>query len=923
MGGVWRRVVDFLWWPPRRRELRKWVAWTILATGGLVAAWLLLAPSETTCRNKPLACGAGVNLATTLLVAVAVGVFWFRIRTRFKVTREYLSAVRSRPGDLLQTAPSAQELERVEPRRELYRRVAQETRQLPAHTIQAVEGDAGSGKTVALLGIAQYLARRGCVPVLVSLRGATMPLDFMALARQQFLRLVDNKLASDTDGDRLWRQLCGSELLVILADGLDEVTSADALLDSRSLLEFRPGDRAQAPVVVTSRPRALPERWRSSTFAIGQLGPDQVEHYLTDSLDAQRRSAIANRLDIARTPFYLTIVARLAGHGRLAEDLSPDSRTARRQVLDTYLDALADDGLGAGAALGEDEREAAVVAAGSLAYSLLLNETDGVAVDELSPAEQKLIRQDEDEQESPVRLIGRANELGLLRVRTFAGTPVIRFRHPILQAHLAARVMRSSGPLGNPQTWQRLAERARTEEAFLALQTYAARTSSDRVTGEAICSALLDGARTRRPGLRLPLTMCAAEVARECALADRVGDLCDAAEGAWPHASTAAKLTAVEALARLAPLEAGLSPDERRVHAMLWRFAADQPYAVEWKIVGHLGRSGSDGYHALEPLIGDVLGAFRRKLRRSPNDLRRDNPMLKVLAKFLPRMADLVALGDPRAASDSRESLARLVTIVGRLRGQQLGIEASLAQGFKEAGRYGGRSDVEGLIVTLIDNATFWFTRINAIHALTRRRLAAGEAPSGGVDVRQVLDDRALGDPHDYVQRAARLCRTALDDEPANAGRYIWDDESEAVAVASDNLHPDAHRLVGEMVVVLNMNEQLFGDDEARRERTQRAVGESDSVPRCLETEHSRHRMLGVDGDDPCADHADCPFHLCPYRPQLAPPTSAFREVSADFCRHERTLATGSPRRRRAHRRFWNEIEQRSAEAARSRAAAR
>src|SRR3712207_1851863 len=119
---------------------------------------------------------------------------------------------------LLPSAPTGADFRAMESREGLCRRIAHELRTLPPRSIQAIEGDAGSGKTVALIGLAHHLARRGCVPVLVSLRDASIPIDLTTLAKGQFLRDVDHRLTSDSDGDRLWRQLCRSKRLVILAD---------------------------------------------------------------------------------------------------------------------------------------------------------------------------------------------------------------------------------------------------------------------------------------------------------------------------------------------------------------------------------------------------------------------------------------------------------------------------------------------------------------------------------------------------------------------------------------------------------------------------------------------------------------------------------------------------------------------------------
>lgn len=920
-----RRVVEFLEWPPRRRELLRWVGWIVALIGAVVLLYVVAAPSEQTCRDQPLRCGVEVNLVTTIAVAGVVGVFWFWLRTRLRVTRIYLNDMRARPEALLETAPPAHKLERMEPPEDLNDRIARELRHLPALNLQVIEGDAGSGKTVALLKLADHLARRGCVPVLVSLRGATMPLDFMVLAQRQFLRVIDHRLASDSDGDRLWRQLCRSRLLVILADGLDDIVAGEAVLDSQSLFAFRPDDRHQIPVVLACRRRTLPEEWRASVFGIGaredpQLTEEQVTRYLhtTAELDTRTGGELARQLELGRTPLYIDVVARMAEkEGALPSSLPDDVRAARRVILDAFVDALAADGLGHGGRMDDEERHAAIEAAGRLAFSLLLSNEDGVPISDLERHGKSLLRRSPAEDETPVRVVARAKELGLLRIRRFGETTTARFRHPILQAHLAARAMDSLGRLedGRP-AWAHLAAVAKTEEAFLTLQTYAARTS-DSGLGEEMCAVLLEGARTRPKGLRVSLSMCAAEVARECRLKSAVPEICKAATDGWPHASPSAKLLAVEALVRLGDFELEEPPSEPLVPTTLWHLAGEQPHLVEWRLVRAISGFGEKGYTALSDEIHERLADIGGHLERNPGATEGDRvldrayPTLKVLGKFLPRLTD--------EAPEARGALGRLVEIVELLRGRKLGIEASLGQGFKEAARCGDRADTDELIIALAGSAKFWFTRINAIQALTRRAVRSPPDHKSGADpVRAALTHRAAHDAHPYVRRSASLCLRALD-KPADVDRYVWDDESEAVAVASDGLSADAHRLLGQIVLLLNMNEQRFPETERRLEPTQKAVGERSSLPYCLGKESDRERLLLRAGDDPCPQNFRCTFRLCPYRPGFAPLDSAYRELSADFCRHERSLARALSRRRAREHRFWQEIEQRSRAAAVSR----
>jgi hypothetical protein len=902
-------------WPPRVKELARWTVGTLLVAGLAVGAYLYVKPSETDCSNNTLTCGVLVNFGTTIGIAVVVGIFWFRFRTRLRVTHHYVRAVRKRPDTLLDQAPQARQLANMEPRTDLNRRVMQELRHLPAMGLQVIEGDAGSGKTVALLKLGAHLARRGCVPVLVSLRGAALPLDFMALAQEQFLRAVNRHLPSDTDGDRLWRQLCRNRLLVVLADGLDEVVSTSVLLEPKSLFAFTPSDKRQLPVVVTSRPRTLPEEWRTSVFGIGEgddqeLSEKQVVRYLqkTAGLDPDSGAVLARRLELGRTPFYLEVVKRLGRRAlpdRLPDD---DNRAARRALLDRFVEQLCETGLERGGALTRDDREAAVKAAGRLAFNLLLKREDSVLVAHTGRN----------------RAIANATELGLFRIRGFGETAQIRFGHPILQAHLAAGAMGSlvHRREGRP-AWEYLAARAETEEAFLALQTYAAQ--ADREVGVDIRIALVERANELRDrkALRVPISMCAAEVARESGDSGGVPDICAAVTSGWPDASPPAKLLAIDALSRLAFLEAGQSPGERKVQRMLWRLAKKQPYLVEWRLVRAIADCAADGYDALEGQIKELVCQVSSYLKDNPKARDDDpvledaDPALKVLAKFLPRLCDeAAAAGSDEKAKAARHDLEDLVKLVGRLDGRRLGVEASLAQGFKEAALHGDRADVDALIIALSRQATFWFSRINVLQALALRNAQHHSPHRGTSEVRKAVE-RAQRDPHPFVQRAARLCLAALD-SPAQVRHYVWEDEVEVVAVASGGLSREAHRLVADIVLLLNMNEQLFGQDKEskkRLRRTQKDVGELDDLPHCLGGTFARNRLLKP-GDDVCRKDGRCSFRLCPYRPDRAPASSAYREFSADFCREERPLRAGLVRRLARNGHFWRTVETRSREAA-------
>ena len=82
-----------------------------------------------------------------------------------------------------------------------------------------VIGSVGTGKTALLVRLTQLLAERHLVPIAVRLRDAQEGLDFGELARKRFVADADRALRSDSEGERVWRQLVKDDRIVVLADG--------------------------------------------------------------------------------------------------------------------------------------------------------------------------------------------------------------------------------------------------------------------------------------------------------------------------------------------------------------------------------------------------------------------------------------------------------------------------------------------------------------------------------------------------------------------------------------------------------------------------------------------------------------------------------------------------------------------------------
>src|SRR5207248_6466474 len=107
-------------------------------------------------------------------------------------------------------------------RDELCRVMIADVRDVSTRRPHVVVGGIGTGKTALLVRLAQLLAKQHAVPVAVRLRDAQDKLDFGELARKKFLADLQSSLLSDTEPEKVWRQLLQESRVVVLADGQAE-----------------------------------------------------------------------------------------------------------------------------------------------------------------------------------------------------------------------------------------------------------------------------------------------------------------------------------------------------------------------------------------------------------------------------------------------------------------------------------------------------------------------------------------------------------------------------------------------------------------------------------------------------------------------------------------------------------------------------
>jgi hypothetical protein len=205
----------------------------------------------------------------------------------------------------------------------------------------------------------------------------------------------------------------------------------------------------------------------------------------------------------------------------------------------------------------------------------------------------------------------------------------------------------------------------------------------------------------------------------------------------------------------------------------------------------------------------------------------------------------------------------------------------------------------------MLERAAFWYSQLNLVHALALR--IAGGRGSGTESLTAALRRmESRGPLHPLLAFASQLCVQALQGQAggerlARVKRVVWDDEGAVVSGRPTDLTPAARQLVGEIAVLLNLNET--GDFEKRKR-----FGEEASMPHCLQGSRNRDELQTG------CDH-DCEFRLCPFQP-ARDRLSAHREISRAFCRDQRHNATrkvarkyGSKVRRRALPEFWRRLE--------------
>jgi hypothetical protein len=479
--GLRRRGVD----RPRRWVGRPWMTmggWAIAVVAVILVAWMLrsvyvvfflrrpwnVPPNDDSlCRNIDVSCGAISGWITSLLsIALASVVFLF---WRFwRMDRRYRARARQHARDLVPTAGPI--FGKIVGRDDLCRVLMEDLRDGGSRRPHVLVGGVGTGKTAVVVLLTEMLAKRRAVPVPIRLRDADT-LDFSALAKDQFMETVNERLASAGEGEKVWRRLLQDGRIVVLADGLEEALSRaeDAEeRDNKIRLAIRKAYDQRLPLLIASRPHTPLREMDATIHELEPLSNDAALAYVAEdgqTEDERRLSWIVETADVADSPLYLQITKEIYRLDMLdqiatrgAEVLGTpgdDPSKLRVRLLQTWQRAMIRGDLRPDVPLRPEEREVAMVWLSALACVGLKDDSlevrlDSVVKGEIHDEVTRRLAEIEGRTGGKLRYVDQrlaaawGARLGL--VEPLASR--VRFQHSLIQAFLGSQLMDAA--LGDP-----------------------------------------------------------------------------------------------------------------------------------------------------------------------------------------------------------------------------------------------------------------------------------------------------------------------------------------------------------------------------------------------------------------------------------------------------------------------------------------
>jgi len=324
-------------------------------------------------------------------------------------------------------------------------------------------GGVGTGKTAVIVLLTEMLAKRRAVPVPIRLRDAD-PLDFSALAKDQFMQTVNERLASAGEGEKVWRRLLQDGRIVVLADGLEEALSKakDAEeRDNKIRLAIRQAYDQRLPLLIASRPHTPLREMDATIHELEPLSKDAALTYVAEAgptEDERRLSWIVETADVADSPLYLQITKDIY-HLDLLDQIATrqsevlgtpgdDPSKLRVRLLQTWQQAMIRGDLRPEVPLRPEERAAALVWLSALACVGLKDDSLEVGLDSVveGPIHDEVMKR-------LANIDGRnGGKLSLVDQRLAAAwgarlglvEPLasrVRFQHSLIQAFLGSQLM--------------------------------------------------------------------------------------------------------------------------------------------------------------------------------------------------------------------------------------------------------------------------------------------------------------------------------------------------------------------------------------------------------------------------------------------------------------------------------------------------
>jgi hypothetical protein len=472
--GLRRRGVD----RPRRWSGRRWMRltnWAIALAAVILVAWMLRSVyvvfvlhkpwgvwpnDDAMCQKVDVSCGAISGWITSLLsIALASVVFLF---WRFwRMDRRYRAKARQHARDLVPTAGPI--FGKIVGRDDLCQVLMEDLRDGGSRRPHVLVGGVGTGKTAVVVLLTEMLAKRRAIPVPIRLRDAK-PLDFSALAKEQFMETVNERLASAGEGEKVWRRLLQDGRIVVLADGLEEALSRaeDAEeRDNKIRLAIRKAYDQRLPLLIASRPHTPLREMDATIHELEPLSKDAALTYVAEAgpaEDERRLSWIVETADVADSPLYLQITKEIYRLDlldqiatRQAEVLGTpgdDPSKLRVRLLQTWQRAMIRGDLRPDVPLRPEEREVALVWLSALACVGLKDDSlevglDSVVEGEIHTQVMKRLAQIDGRTGGKFSLVDKrlaaswGARLGL--VEPLASR--VRFQHSLIQAFLGSQLM--------------------------------------------------------------------------------------------------------------------------------------------------------------------------------------------------------------------------------------------------------------------------------------------------------------------------------------------------------------------------------------------------------------------------------------------------------------------------------------------------